>query len=286
MESHRVATNTGGNLSWYIHEIRKFPMLGAELEQALCIRWRDNHDISAAHQLAGSHLRLVVRIVKGYRGYGLPSEELIGEGHVGLMRAICRFDPDRGVRFATYAIWWVRAAIQEYILHNWSMVKLGTTVAQKRLFFNLRRMRGQLKEFDDGTMKTENVTTIANMLRVPEREVVSMNQRMAGPDRSLNAPISADRPGEWQSWLVDDSDDQETVLAEREETDHRRSQLPSALEALTARERHIVVERHLRESPATLEDLSHHYGISRERVRQIETQAMTKMQRSVRAVAA
>jgi RNA polymerase sigma-32 factor len=221
-----------------------------------------------------------------YRGYGLPSEELIGEGHVGIMRAVCRFDPDRGVRFATYAIWWVRAAIQEYILRNWSLVKMGTTASQKKLFFNLRRMRGHLQEFNDGTLKSEHVSKIAKVLRVPEHEVISMNQRMAGPDRSLSAPISTDSHSEWQTWLVDDSDDQETVLALCEETAHRKSLLPSAWRELTTRERHIVAERRLRESPTTLKDRSQHYGISRERIRQIEARAMTKLQRSVRASAA
>jgi RNA polymerase sigma-32 factor len=258
-------------------------MLSVDVEQALCRRWRDHHDSSAAQQLVSSHLRLVVKIALGYRGYGLPSEELVGEGQVGLMRAVCRFDPDRGVRFATYAIWWVRAAVQEYILRNWSLVKMGTTASQKKLFFNLRRLRGQLQEIDDGVLKSEHVSRIANMLRVPEHEVISMNERMAGRDRSLNAPIDSDSHEEWQSWLVDDGDDQETVLAEREEIMQRKSLLPPALEKLTTRERHIVAERHLRENPTTLEDLSRHYGISRERVRQIEARAMTKLRRSVGA---
>ena len=283
MEPNPPSASTGDNLSRHIREIRKYPMLSAEAEDALCRRWSDHHDISAAHQLVGSHLRLVVKIARGYRGYGLPSEELISEGHVGLMRAVCRFDPDRGARFATYAIWWVRAAIQEYILHNWSLVKLGTTGSQKKLFFNLRRMRIQLRGFDDSVLKSEHVSIIADVLRVPERDVISMDQRMAGPDRSLNAPISVDGQGEWQNWLVDDSEDQESVLAEREEIAHRKSLLPPALRQLTARERHIVVERHLRECPTTLEDLARHYGISRERIRQIETRAMNKLQRSVRA---
>ncbi len=283
MEPNRPSVSTGDNLSRHIREIRKFPMLSAEAEDALCRRWSEHHDISAAHQLVGSHLRLVVKIARGYRGYGLPSAELISEGHVGLMRAICRFDPDRGARFATYAIWWVRAAIQEYILHNWSLVKLGTTGSQKKLFFNLRRMRIQLRGYDDSVLTSEHVSRIANVLRVPERDVISMDQRMAGPDRSLNAPISVDGQGEWQSWLVDDSDDQEAVLAEREEIAHRKSLLPPALRQLNARERHIVVERHLRECPTTLKDLARHYGISRERIRQIETRAMGKLQRSVRA---
>ena len=283
MEPSRRSTNTGDSVSRYIREVHKFPMLSIDVEQALCRRWHDHHDISAAHHLVGSHLRLVVKIALGYHGYGLPAEELIGEGHVGLMRAVCRFDPDRGVRFATYAIWWVRAAIQEYVLRNWSVVKMGTTASQKKLFFNLRRMRGQLREFDDGAMKPEHISIVANVLRVPEHEVIAMNQRMAARDYSLNAPIGADKHGEWQIWLVDDSDDQETALAEREETTQQKSLLPSALRALTTRERHIVVERHLRENPTTLASLSHHYGISRERVRQIEARAMTKLRRAVGA---
>ena len=191
MERSRQLVNAGDNPSRYIREIRKFPMLSAEAEQALCRRWSEHHDISAAHQLAGSHLRLVVATAMRYRGYGLPSEELIGEGHVGLMRAICRFDPDHGARLSTYAIWWIRAAIQEYILHNWSLVKLGTTASQKKLFFNLQRMRNRLQELNNGTLESESVSRIADVLRVPEHEVISMNQRMAGPDRSLNEPINA-----------------------------------------------------------------------------------------------
>jgi RNA polymerase sigma-32 factor len=252
----------------------------------LCKRWCDHYDSSAAHQLLSSHLRLVVKIAAGHRGYGLPAEELIGEGHVGMMRVVCRFDPDHGVRFAAYAIWWVPAAIQEYILHNGSLVKMGTTASQKNLFFNLRRIRGRLREFDDGTLKPENIGLIANALRAPEHEVVSVNLRMAGPDRSLSAPIGTDRQDEWQTWLMDDSDNQETVLAECEEAAYRKSLLSSALNELTTRERHIVVERRLKESPMTLQDLSQRYDISGERVRQIAGRAMAKLRRSVRAAAA
>jgi RNA polymerase sigma-32 factor len=277
--------NTANTLSWYLQKVRKFPMLTAEVEQELCYQWRDHHDISAAHQLVSSHLRLVVRIAMGFRGYGLPLDELIGEGHVGLMRAVCRFDPDRGVRFATYALWWVRAAIQDFVLQNWSLVKLGTTGSQKKLFFNLRRLRSRLQEFDDGTLKFEHVSKIANTLRVPEHEVISMNQRMGARDYSLCVPASADNQSDWQNRLVDDSPDQETVYADHEEIAWRKSLLPSALRGLTARERHIVCERHLREQPITLDDLSHHYAISRERVRQIEVRAMSKLQRKLRACA-
>jgi RNA polymerase sigma-32 factor len=282
MESSRPSANVGDSLSWYIRETCRFPVLSAELERALCHRWRDHHDISAADHLVRSHLRLVVKIAKHYHGYGLPADELIGEGHVGLMRAVCRFDPDRGARFATYAIWWVRAAIQEYILHNWSMVKMGTTAAQKKLFFNLRRMRGRLQQFDHGPLRAEHVGAIANVLRVPEHEVINMCQRMAGRDFSLSVPVGAESQDEWQTWLVGDNDDQETALAEREENAYRKSLLPSALRELTTRERHIVVERHLKERPTTLDDLSKHYSISRERIRQLEARALTKLRRSVR----
>ena len=275
MGSRRASA--GEKLSQYMRDIGKFPLLSSETELSLCRRWIDHHDISAAHQLASSHLRLVAKIAMSYRGYGLPFEELIGEAHVGLMRAVCRFDPDRGARFTTYAVWWVRAAIQRYILHNWSLVKMGTTRSQKRLFFNLRRMRSKLREFDDGALKSEQAKRIADMLQVSEREVISMNQRMAGPDWSLNTPLSADGQNEWQAQLVDGSQDQETALAEREEAAHWKSQLPSALRQLTMRERHIIVERHLRETPTTVEDLSRHYGVSRERVRQIEARAMVKL---------
>jgi RNA polymerase sigma-32 factor len=281
MEPSLPSANSGNNLWRYIRETHKFPLLSAEVEQMLCHPWRDHHDISAAHQLARSHLRLVVKIAMRYRGYGLPAEELIGEGHVGLMRAVCRFDPDRGIRFSTYAIWWVRAAIQEYILHNCSLVKMGTTAAQKKLFFNLRRMRDHSREFDKGTLRPEHAAGIANVLRVPAHEVITMSQRMAGPDRSLNAPPGADGESEWQSWLVDDSDSQETELAEREETAQQKALLPSAWSELTMRERHIVVERWLRERPTTLADLSQHYGVSRERIRRIEARAMIKLRRWV-----
>ena len=281
MGSYRPATANGDIISHYIREIRTYPMLSVDEEQELCWRWRDHHDIEAVHRLVGSHLRLVVKIARGYRGYGLPPEDLIGEGHVGLMRAVCRFDPDRGARFATYAVWWVRAAIQAYILHNWSLVKIGTTSSQRKLFFNLRRIRSELREFEDGTLKSEHVSAIATMLMVPEHDIVSMNQRMAGRDGSLNALVDADSSSEWQTRLVDDTDDQETVIGDREEAAQRKSLLHGALTKLSGRERQIVVERHLKESPATLNDLSQHYGVSCERIRQIETQAMIKLRRSL-----
>ena len=272
--------------SWYFQRVRGFPILSADAEQALFFRWRDHHDIAAANQLIGSHLRLVAKIARAYRGYGLPLEDLIGEGHVGMMRALCRFDPDRGARFATYAVWWVRAAMQEFILHNWSMVKMGTTASQKKLFFNLRRMRSRLQAFEEGALSPEHVSEIATALQVPDHEVISMHMRMTGTDRSLDAPINAEGPSDWQSGLVDDSDNQETLLADHEESERRRSLLPPALEKLTTRERHIIVQRHLRESPPTLDDLSQFYGVSRERIRQIETRAIAKLQRSVRTALA
>jgi RNA polymerase sigma-32 factor len=261
-------------------------VLSLETEQELCLRWRDHHDISAAHQLVGSHLRLVVKAATDYRGYGLPQEDLIGEGHVGLMRALCRFDPSRGVRFASYAILWVRAAILEYVMHNWSVVKIGTTRAQKRLFFNLRRMRSNLHRSDDGMLRSEHASQIAATLGVPEHEVVSMDRRMAAPDASLNVPINADNASEWQNCLVDDNEDQETLLAEREEATRRNSLLRPALKELTTRERHIIAERHLKEMPTTLDDLSRHFRVSPQRIRQIEVRAMGKLKRSLHAVAA
>ena len=277
MEPGRPTANRRNNPSWHIHQTRKFPALSAEVEQALWYRWRDHHDISAAYQLTGSHLHRIVKLARDYRGYGLPSEDLIGEGHVGMMRAVCRYDPDRGIRFATYAIWWMRAAIQEYILHNWSLVKMGTTVSQRRLLTNLRRLRGLLREFDDRTLSTEAVNRIADVLQVPEYGVISMNQRMVDRDRSLNAPIDASSPSEWHTLLMDDSDDRETALADREEAAQQKSTLLSALRQLTTRERHIVGERYLRQKPTTLEALSQHYGVSSERIRQIEVRALLKL---------
>lgn len=282
MEAGR-SVNARDDLSRYISQVRSVPMLTPESEQELGRRWRDRHDISAAHQLVGSHLRLVVKIARGYRGYGLPPDDMIGEGQLGLMRAVCRFDPDRGIRFATYAVWWVHAAIREYVLHNWSLVKIGTTGAQKKLFFNLRRARRHLQILDHGPLPTESAGQISEMLRVPKHEVISMDRRLAGRDLSLNAPSSADSETEWQSYLVDDRDGQDSLIAEDEEAERRRSLLNAALERLTTRERHIIAERHLKETPTTLADLSQHYGISNERVRQIEIRAVAKLQRSMLA---
>ncbi|MBI1778813.1 MAG: RNA polymerase sigma factor RpoH [Proteobacteria bacterium] len=274
-----------GNLGRYLQEIRKFPMLEPDEEYMLAKRWQEHADSVAAHRLVTSHLRLVAKIAMGYRGYGLPLGELISEGNVGMMQAVKRFDPDRGFRLATYAMWWIRAAIQEYILHSWSLVKMGTTAAQKKLFFNLRKIKGQLQAIDDGDLSPENVKIIAKRLAVPESDVVSMNRRLASPDHSLNAPLRADGEGEWQDWLVDDKDDQETTLADQQELGQRRQLLNQAIKGLNERERHILVERRLKDNPTTLEDLSQHYGISRERVRQIEVRAFEKLQKSMKSAA-
>src|ERR1700691_987878 len=219
-----------GNLSRYLRDINKFPMLSAEEEFALACRWRDHQDVNAAHRLVTSHLRLVAKIAIGYRGYGLPLGELIGEGNVGMMQAVKRFDPDRGFRLATYAMWWIRAAVQEYVLHSWSLVKMGTTAAQKKLFFNLRRLKGQMRALDSGDLQPEQVNTIAHSLDDPEQDVVSMNRRLSGPDHSLNAPVRQDGEGEWQDWLTDETESLETTIADREELGGRKALLPSALE--------------------------------------------------------
>ncbi|MEE9139640.1 MAG: RNA polymerase sigma factor RpoH [Alphaproteobacteria bacterium] len=269
-------------LSRYLEEIRKFPMLTPDEEFMLAKRWREHGDSEAAHKLVTSHLRLVAKIAMGYRGYGLPVNELIAEGNVGMMQAVKRFDPDRGFRLATYAMWWIRAAIQEYILHSWSLVKMGTTAAQKKLFFNLRRLKGQIQAIEEGDMSPEHVKTIADKLNVSEQDVINMNRRLAGADHSLNAPLRADNDGEWIDWLVDDSESQETSLAEAEELGNRRRLLTEAMATLNERERHILTERRLRDDPLTLEQLSKVYSISRERVRQIEVRAFEKLQKAMR----
>jgi len=276
------SVSADGNLSRYLQEIRKFPMLEPETEFMLAKRWQEHQDPDAAQSLVTSHLRLVAKIAMGYRGYGLPLSELISEGNVGMMQAVKRFDPDRGFRLATYAMWWIRAAIQEYILHSWSLVKIGTTAAQKKLFFNLRKIKGQMAAIEEGDMSPENVAKIAHELDVSEADVVAMNRRLASPDHSLNAPVRAEGEGEWQDWLVDDRDDQETELGEREETGARRALLAEGMKKLNDRERHILTQRRLAEDPVTLEDLSQHYNISRERVRQIEVRAFEKLQKSMR----
>lgn len=274
---------TEGNMARYLQEIRKFPMLTPEEEDRLARAWRDREDHRAAHKLVTSHLRLVAKIAMGYRGYGLPVSELISEGNVGMMQAVKRFDPERGFRLATYAMWWIRAAIQEYILHSWSLVKMGTTASQKKLFFNLRRLKGQMRAIDDGDLQPEQVAHVARMLDVPEQDVVSMNRRLAAPDHSLNSPIRLDGDGEWQDWLVDDSESQETMIGDQEEMTGRRALLATALKTLNDRERHILIERRLKDNPTTLEDLSQQYNISRERVRQIEVRAFEKLQKSMKA---
>ena len=272
-----------GALARYLQEIRRFPMLDANEEYMLAKRWREHEDPEAAHRLVTSHLRLVAKIAMGYRGYGLPLSELISEGNVGMMQAVKRFDPDRGFRLATYAMWWIRASIQEYILHSWSLVKIGTTAAQKKLFFNLRRLKGQIQAIEEGDLTPEHVAKIAKELDVPESDVVSMNRRLLAPDNSLNAPLRADGEGEWQDWLVDDEASQEAKLSDRQELGLRRDLLKTALSHLTERERDILTERRLRENPTTLEDLSAKYGISRERVRQIEVRAFEKLQKAIKS---
>ena len=274
-----------GGLTRYLQEIRNFPMLQPEEEYMLAKRWREHEDSGAAHRLVTSHLRLVAKIAMGYRGYGLPINEIVSEGNVGLMQAVKRFEPDKGFRLATYAMWWIRASIQEYILRSWSLVKIGTTAAQKKLFFNLRKAKGQIKAIEEGDLKPENVKQIATKLGVTEEEVISMNRRLAAPDHSLNAPMRADSEGEWQDWLVDDSPNQETILAEQEQKDDRSELLAEGMKALNERERHILTERRLKDEPATLEDLSKEYDISRERVRQIEVRAFEKLQRAIKDAA-
>ncbi len=270
----------GSGLSRYLEEIRRFPMLEPGEEYMLAKRWREDDDVQAAHTLVTSHLRLVAKIAMGYRGYGLPMNEIISEGNVGLMQAVKRFEPDRGFRLATYAMWWIRAAIQEYILHSWSLVKLGTTAAQKKLFFNLRRLKSQMQAIEEGDLSPEAVKKIAETLAVTEEDVISMNRRLDGPDHSLNATLRAESDMEWQDWLVDERATQDTLIAEDDELDHRRDLLASAMHVLNDREKHILTERRLKESPTTLEDLSTEYGISRERVRQIEKEALAKLRKS------
>jgi RNA polymerase sigma-32 factor len=274
-----------GGLSRYLDEIRRFPMLEPQEEYMLAKRYLDYDDRDAAHRLVTSHLRLVAKIAMGYRGYGLPIGEVISEGNVGLMQAVKRFEPEKGFRLATYAMWWIKAAIQEYILRSWSLVKMGTTANQKRLFFNLRKVKSQIQALDEGDLKPDQVTTIATRLGVTEEDVVSMNRRLSG-DTSLNAPIRADsESGEWQDWLVDERDDQETALADSEELEQRRAFLKRAMDVLNERERRIFEARRLSEDPMTLEDLSTEFGVSRERVRQIEVRAFEKIQQAVQRMA-
>ena len=275
-------------LQRYLSEIRKFPMLSKDEEFMLAKRWQEHADAQSAHKLVTSHLRLVAKIAMGYRGYGLPIGEVISEGNVGLMQSVKKFDPDKGFRLATYAMWWIRASIQEYILRSWSLVKMGTTAAQKKLFFNLRRMKGEMAALEEGDLKPENVAKIAHKLAVTEEEVISMNRRLGGGgDASLNAPIASDGESQWMDWLADDTQEsQETTLANTEEFSARMGLLEAAMSDLSDRERHIIRERRLKDEPATLEDLSKEYGVSRERVRQIEVRAFEKLQRAMKKQAA
>jgi len=275
-----------GGLSRYLEEIRRFPMLQPQEEYMLAKRYQEHEDTQAAHKLVTSHLRLVAKIAMGYRGYGLPIGEVISEGNVGLMQAVKKFEPERGFRLATYAMWWIKASIQEYILRSWSLVKMGTTANQKRLFFNLRKVKGKIQALDDGDLKPEHIAEIATRLNVSEAEVVSMNRRLSG-DASLNAPIRASEgeSGEWQDWLVDDHDSQEQMLIEQDELENRRGMLAGAMSVLNDRERRIFEARRLSEEPLTLEELSAEFDISRERVRQIEVRAFEKVQDAVKAAA-
>ncbi len=269
-------------LSRYLAEIRKFPMLEPQEEYMLAKRWREHGDRDAAHRLVTSHLRLVAKIAMGYRGYGLPIGEVVSEGNVGLMQAVKRFEPDKGFRLATYAMWWIKASIQEYILRSWSLVKMGTTASQKKLFFNLRKAKSQISALEEGDLRPEQVATIATRLGVPEQDVIEMNRRLGG-DASLNAPLREEGEGEWQDWLVDERASQENTLAEREESDNRLGVLRGALSVLNPRERRIFEARRLGEEPMTLEELSDEFDISRERVRQIEVRAFEKVQAAVKA---
>jgi RNA polymerase sigma-32 factor len=272
-----------GGLSRYLTEIRKFPLLQPEEEYMYAKAWREHEDPEAARKLVTSHLRLVAKIAMGYRGYGLPISEVVAEGNVGLMQAVKRFEPDKGFRLATYAMWWIRASIQEYILRSWSLVKLGTTAAQKKLFFNLRKAKNKINAIEDGDMTPEHTAEIARQLAVPEHEVVNMNRRLTAPDSSLNAPLRSDSESEWQDWLADDTMDQETQLADREERGERHELLTHAMSELSERERDILEARRLRDEPVTLEDLSQKYNVSRERVRQIEVRAFEKLQSAMKS---
>ena len=281
-----MISNAEGSLNRYLQEIRKFPMLAPEEEYMLGKRWKEHGDTKAAHKLITSHLRLVAKIAMGYRGYGLPIGEVISEGNIGLMQAVKKFEPDKGFKLATYAMWWIKASIQEFVLRSWSMVKIGTTANQKKLFFNLRRMKNQIQALEEGDLHPDHVKLIAKNLGVEESDVVSMNRRMGG-DTSLNAPLrsDADGDGEWQDWLVDDNESQETVLGNNQETEIRNTYLNTALESLNERERRVIEARKLRDEPATLEDLSQEFNVSRERIRQIEVRAFEKLQKAVKAAA-
>ena len=276
-----LPTLSVGGLSIYLAQIKKFPMLDAEEEYMLAKNWRENGNLKSAHKLVTSHLRLVAKIAMGYRGYGLPVNELISEGNLGLMQAVKKFDPEKGFRLATYAMWWIKAAIQEYVLKSWSLVKMGTTTAQKKLFFNLKKIKNQIAASQDGDLKDEHVKEISKRLNVESHEVVNMNRRMMGQEKSLNDPIKSGEKDEWQDWLVDDSLDQELVISQKQEYDDKKELLYSAMKILNEREKEIIQARRLSEDPVTLEELSKKYRISRERIRQIESKAFEKLQKSM-----
>ena len=274
-----LPTPSVGGLSVYLSQIKKFPMLDAEEEYMLAKNWRENGNLQSAHKLVTSHLRLVAKIAMGYRGYGLPVNELISEGNLGLMQAVKKFDPDKGFRLATYAMWWIKAAIQEYVLRSWSLVKMGTTSAQKKLFFNLKKIKNQIAPGQEGDLKEDQVKEISKRLDVDSSEVVNMNRRMMGQEKSLNDPIKQGQPDEWQDWLPDESLDQELAVSQKQEFEEKKDLLKSAMNSLNDREKEIINARRLSENPMTLEELSKKYNISRERIRQIETRAFEKLQK-------
>jgi len=276
-----LPTPSIGGLSLYLAQIKKFPMLDAEEEYMLAKNWRENGNLQSAHKLVTSHLRLVAKIAMGYRGYGLPVNELISEGNIGLMQAVKKFDPDKGFRLATYAMWWIKASIQEYVLRSWSLVKMGTTTAQKKLFFNLKKLKNQIAPNQEGDLKDEQVDEISKRLDVNSQEVINMNRRMMGQEKSLNDPIKSGETDEWQDWLVDNSLDQELIVSQKQEYNDKKELLNDAMKILNEREKEIINARRLSENPKTLEELSKKYKISRERIRQIETKAFEKLQKSM-----
>ena len=278
---NNLPTPSVGGLSIYLTQIKKFPMLDAEEEYMLAKNWRENGNLQSAHKLVTSHLRLVAKIAMGYRGYGLPVNELISEGNLGLMQAVKKFDPEKGFRLATYAMWWIKAAIQEYVLRSWSLVKMGTTTAQKKLFFNLKKIKNQIAARQDGDLRDDQVKEISKRLDVDSHEVINMNRRMMGQEKSLNDPIKNGESDEWQDWLVDESLDQELIISQKQEYDDKKELLNNAMKILNDREKEIITARRLSEKPNTLEELSKKYKISRERIRQIETRAFEKLQKSM-----
>ncbi len=280
ISNYPVLSGEGG-LSLYLAQIKKFPMLDAEEEYMLAKNWKERGNLQSAHKLVTSHLRLVAKIAMGYKGYGLPVSELISEGNIGLMQAVKKFDPDKGFRLATYAMWWIKAGIQEYVLRSWSLVKMGTTAAQKKLFFNLKKLKQQIAPREEGDLKKEQVKEISDRLGVKSEEVISMNRRMMGQEKSLNNPIQSGNKEEWQDWVVDESMDQELYISQKQELDEKKSLLQDAIKILNDREREIIKERKLSNNPKTLDQLSRKYKISRERIRQIETKAFEKLQKAM-----